>query len=322
METSGIIGSYNAGKHIAEAVRSLAPQVDEIIVVDDSSTDQTWETLLNLTQEISNLNITRNSHNLGVSETYNRAVSISQGKFLVFQGADDVSTFNRVDRQMEMFRTRPSLRVVFSRPTLIGESGLLLTPAEAPEFFSLRDVSLFDLLFIGNFLLAPSATMRRDAFIEKGGFVSQLDLLQDWELWLRFWSDGIGGVEIDNQSILRYRKWLGSLSSPRKLGDSKAIREKLEREFVLKDFIKNASPKVLDLLAKQSGLVRLVGLDESQLRVLFARVLKIDLDTVSQFENLLSEYHKREGILIADALITRSKLHELVHALASTHLGE
>jgi Glycosyl transferase family 2 len=91
---SVIIATYNAGPLLAHALdalaaQSLPPQSIEIIVVDDGSTDGTWNYLCELKGTRSNIKIFQQQHSGGPSAGRNRALSEATGTYVFFHDADD-----------------------------------------------------------------------------------------------------------------------------------------------------------------------------------------------------------------------------------------
>ena len=90
MKVSVIIPTYNEEKVIGECLRSLANQTYkdfEVIVVDDGSTDKTWEVLSELKVKNLKLKVVRGSH-LGAGAARNLGTKSATGEILVFVDAD------------------------------------------------------------------------------------------------------------------------------------------------------------------------------------------------------------------------------------------
>jgi glycosyltransferase involved in cell wall biosynthesis len=60
----------------------------EVIVVDDCSSDGTWELLQNLASSNSKIRVTRHSHNEGKGAALRTAISLATAPFLIIQDAD------------------------------------------------------------------------------------------------------------------------------------------------------------------------------------------------------------------------------------------
>jgi glycosyltransferase involved in cell wall biosynthesis len=107
---SVIIPARNAELYLGEAIASVRAQthhVLEIIVVDNNSEDGTAA----LARELNTIVITEPTR--GASSARNRGVSEAKGRFLAFLDADDVWISEKLESQMEAFRTDPFLEAAF-----------------------------------------------------------------------------------------------------------------------------------------------------------------------------------------------------------------
>jgi glycosyltransferase involved in cell wall biosynthesis len=87
---SVVVPAYNEAKTIASVLeRVLAqPSVMEVIVVDDYSTDGTWEVLQALATSNSKIRATRHSRNEGKGAALRTGISLAIAPFLIIQDAD------------------------------------------------------------------------------------------------------------------------------------------------------------------------------------------------------------------------------------------
>ena len=107
MSTPGLVSvcmpAFNYGHFIERAVRSVFEQTYrplELIVVDDGSTDDTWQRLERLKKASPiPMTILLGAHK-GVSAALNLAVSQANGEWISILHADDYTTANRVERQV------------------------------------------------------------------------------------------------------------------------------------------------------------------------------------------------------------------------------
>ena len=87
-----IIPVYNQEKLIIKAIESIPRRSDiEIIVIDDGSTDRTWDNLLKYLKNDDRFNfvLLYNEENMGVAYTVNKGYDNANGEYVVLLGSDD-----------------------------------------------------------------------------------------------------------------------------------------------------------------------------------------------------------------------------------------
>ena len=112
MKISVVIPTYNSEQFIADALDSVNAQsraVDEIICVDDASTDKTIEIIRD---KFKNVTLLRNKENQGPSASRNKAIAIAQGNIISFLDADDCWTKNKTLHQSMFLESEPELEIV------------------------------------------------------------------------------------------------------------------------------------------------------------------------------------------------------------------
>ena len=91
-----IVPVYNQEKLVIRALESIPERNDiEIIVIDDGSTDNTWNMLLKYREDklaTQDIVLLYNEENKGVGYTVNRGYNIAKGKYIVLLGSDDYFT--------------------------------------------------------------------------------------------------------------------------------------------------------------------------------------------------------------------------------------
>ena len=106
---SCIIPAYNAARHLPETLENVRRQtrpVDEIIVVDNGSTDGT-AALLHAQPDIRILH-----HPVrGPGAARNRGIQAAQGELLAFLDADDTWHPEKIQLQLDAFRASPEIRL-------------------------------------------------------------------------------------------------------------------------------------------------------------------------------------------------------------------
>lgn len=220
-----LIITYDQESTIREAIQSALDQTvpfDEIIVVDDGSTDDTPE----IAQTFARSGRVRliDSPRLGPQGALNLALEATSSDVAFLLGGDDVCLPRRVERQTETLMLTGA-DGVFCLPVLIDEGGLRLRDAVRPELFQLptEDSLLLQLLVRGNFLCGPTAALRVASLPEAPVFNPGLKYAQDYDLWLRMLLSG-STLCVDDERVVAYRVHHSSLS-----GDP-SLRNEFERE--------------------------------------------------------------------------------------------
>jgi len=92
-KVSVIIPVYNQEELVIKAIDSIPKRYDvEVIVIDDGSTDNTWDNLIKYRAEhpdFLNLVLLYNDKNRGVAYTVNKGYDNAKGEYVVLLGSDD-----------------------------------------------------------------------------------------------------------------------------------------------------------------------------------------------------------------------------------------
>lgn len=93
IDVSVIVPVYNVEKYLPHALECIMNQTYsnyEVICVDDSSTDESYNILLQYQKKYSNMKVIRNSENVGLAETRNVGLASAIGEYVLFLDSDDV----------------------------------------------------------------------------------------------------------------------------------------------------------------------------------------------------------------------------------------
>lgn len=118
------MATYNGAAYVVQQLRSILEQLepdDEIILVDDHSSDVTLEIIAGLMDD--RIRIFRNEQNMGVARSFEKAISLAEGEIIFLSDQDDIWHPQKVARMMEVFMTRPEISLVLSDARIIDKHG-------------------------------------------------------------------------------------------------------------------------------------------------------------------------------------------------------
>ena len=118
------MATYNGAKWIEIQMASILSQIgpdDELVVVDDTSSDNTLELVRGFND--SRIRIFQNQQNLGVDGTFERALSLARGDILFLSDQDDVWYPDKVASVMSAFEGNPDVTLVLSDADFIDANG-------------------------------------------------------------------------------------------------------------------------------------------------------------------------------------------------------
>ena len=122
---SVVMPVYNPGKYLVDAIDSILSQTFsnfEFIIVDDASTDGSWKIIKSFAKKDSRIIAFKNKINLGVSLTSNIAISQARGKYIARMDSDDVSTPDRLQKQVDFLKNHPQIIVVGGQCAIVDEN--------------------------------------------------------------------------------------------------------------------------------------------------------------------------------------------------------
>ena len=234
---SAVIPTYNRAHFIGEAIESVLAQsraVDEIIVVDDGSTDHTPEVLAGFGNRIRYIR----QENAGPSAARNRGIQAAGGDYIAFQDSDDLWLPDKIAVQIGFLAANPDVDIVFG---LMANFRSLDDPLEAEiknqairrqlEESNGRIADMFSLLLIENIVPTPTVLLRRGCIDKVGAFDTRLKIAEDFDLWLR--AAAVCKFGFVDQILLRRRRHEANLIDDRitRLSCRLSILERLEDRF-------------------------------------------------------------------------------------------
>lgn len=221
---SVIIPAYNREELLPQTLESLLRQTfpaEEIIVVDDGSTDRTAAVAESFGKPVQVIH----QENSGPSAARNRGFLESQGEFIHFFDSDDLALPNKHEIQVEALQKSgadiaygPWMKGRISDSSFVPENQVL-------QQGGLPKDNLIKAL-LTNWSIVPHACLFRRAIVEKiGGFPEELFVAEDQLMFSRCLLAGASVVHSPNTLELYRTNDPGKITAPNATARSKHARE-------------------------------------------------------------------------------------------------
>ncbi len=184
---SVFIPVYNAELFVAQAIESVLAQTYlhyELIVVNDASTDGTAEVIARY-QDHPKVRIHHNPTNLGMAPNWNVGLCLAQGDLVAKLDADDFYEPNFLEEIVPVLQRHPAVGLVFSGVNLIHGNGRLTQERRYLISWVRSGRKFLQQLLQACVIRSPTVCVRRVCYEHLGGFLPEMKLHADWEMWVR-----------------------------------------------------------------------------------------------------------------------------------------
>lgn len=195
---SVVIPTYNRINTLPVSIDSVLGQTYrnlEVVVVDDGSDDGTEEYVRGLAD--SRVKYIRNAGNRGPSVARNLGVRHARGEYVAFQDSDDEWLPEKLEKQMQLFLDldRDIGMVYCEYIRYYGKTARGVTPPKDIPY-NCKQGQIFKILLLQPLMGMPTIVVKRQAFMDAGGFNELLNTYEDYEFTVRLSQDHtIGFVE-------------------------------------------------------------------------------------------------------------------------------
>ncbi len=304
-QVSVLMSTYNCGQYVADAVQSILGQTFrdfEFLIVDDASTDNTWDVLQSVNDQ--RIRLWRNEANQRQAWCKNFLLSHVQGEFAAIMDGDDLCDLDRFAQQVNYLSAHPHCGALSSYYITVDSAGRDLQLFPMPEC---DPVIKSRILRSCNGFLNGGAMIRSALLREAGGYRFQLGIGEDNDLWLRL----ADRCEFANLPRALYRWRQHTHNSTRSRGQTQGALVMvrllaLERKHCGADSLARYSDQELARLRQGRILMPRVGDTTTQRRVLR------ELCGV-----LISGAEPAQSLRVAAATVRRWPLHWLGYAMAA-----
>ncbi len=137
MKLSVAMATYNGSAYIEEQLESIREQkrqFDEVIIVDDSSKDNTYTKILQFIRRyhLTEWKAYQNEHNLGYIQNFRKVISMCTGDIIFTCDQDDIWHQNKAQEFEYLFTQKKEAKVIASSLRLIDNRGEGINKAFIP----------------------------------------------------------------------------------------------------------------------------------------------------------------------------------------------
>jgi len=203
IKVSVIMSVYNGKNYLEQAVDSILAQTYtnfEFVIIDDCSTDGSYEMLISLANLDERVLLYRNETNLGLTKSLNLGVKIASGDYIARMDADDICIPKRLEYQLNYLEKNKDVDLLYSDTVLIDKNSEVICDSWRP-----RDINtVLRCLEKNNFIPHPTVVIKKSTFNKIGGYDENCRTGQDVNLWLRMREQNCNFGYL-NKVVLMYR---------------------------------------------------------------------------------------------------------------------
>jgi glycosyltransferase involved in cell wall biosynthesis len=215
---SVIMAAYNVEPYLTAAMQSVRRQTFrdfELIVIDDGSTDQSYELALKNAAGDPRVRVLQKP-NGGISSARNVGLRASSGELIAFLDSDDMWDPPFLQAQVDVLASHPEIDLVSGNAWFLRGTAMGRPARPSPDHRPLPN--LLNIIQDENAVFIMTV-FRRHVYETIGGFDENLKTNEDYDFWLRAAIAGFRFARND-QPMAHYRQRADSLSA----GESRIIR--------------------------------------------------------------------------------------------------
>ena len=200
IKVSVIMPVYNAQRFLKEAIDSVLSQSFsdfELIVVDDCSTDGSYEILLGYRENDGRVRVYKNEENRGVSYTRNFGVSKAENDYIAFIDSDDMWEKDKLFKQIELINQHEEVDICYTGSAFVDTDS-----KRSNYIFKVPTQVSYKELLKQNVISCSSALVKKKWLIKYP--MAHDSMHEDFAVWLSVLKDGGVARGVD-EPLLVYR---------------------------------------------------------------------------------------------------------------------
>ena len=209
---SVVMCTYNGAQYLDEQLDSICTQTYpniEIIVVDDCSTDDTFEILKNHQSQDPRIQVFQNSENIGFVQNFSKAIALSTGAYIALADQDDIWKPYKLERFANEIQNH---LLIYSDAILMSPDGQLLDQQLTRPNHNLvsghcNQAFLFKNCVSGNTLMFKRELLQHILPIPNVSF---------HDIWIAFVASSLGTIGYTDEAMIYYRRHDNQVTNTKK----------------------------------------------------------------------------------------------------------
>ena len=218
-----ILPIFNNEKTIQRTLNSIIKNLtinDELIIINDGSTDSSLSIIKNFIKENKNLEtkIISNKKQMGLAFSLNEAISLAEKKYIARIDGDDININNRFEFQLKVMEDNPQIdlltcpKIDYKTTKDIDKINLKLSKK---SIYKLKKISKYILAY-KNLIVHPSIMCKTEV-IKKFKYNIKFIKSQDYKLWLDMIISGIKIYSCDRAVIIYFNNPVNKIKIKKQL---------------------------------------------------------------------------------------------------------
>ncbi len=177
-----LMGAYNCEKTLRRSIDSIIGQTYtnwEFIICDDASKDSTWDIILSYADRDPRIIAIQNKKNLGLAGTLNECLKKATGNYIARQDGDDLSTPDRLEKQLVYLKQHPEIDVLSTDAFLCDDKGKVWGERISPKQIKKTDWAK------GSQIIHACVLMKMSTLQSVQGYDPKAIRVEDYDLWMR-----------------------------------------------------------------------------------------------------------------------------------------
>ena len=193
---------YNAAATITHAIESIINQSFEhleLIIIDDGSTDQSKEIILQFCQKDQRIRLIENEINIGLAASLNKGIRSASSSIIARMDADDWAMPTRIEKQYQYMKDHEHIDILGTAMVQMNKQGKEVGIIRLPQ----KHKDIVQRVFRKPMVYHPTIMIKKEIYERYGFYDETLRWAEDADLWYRIYDR----VQFHNLTdvLLRYR---------------------------------------------------------------------------------------------------------------------